>query len=82
MWITQAVNLPDALLDAQRDGKLVVFAGAGVSMGAPANFPNFAELLRESVPDRWSEMKMNHMIAILADWRARGCRCIAEHRRF
>ena len=41
MWITQAVNLPDALLDAQRDGKLVVFAGAGVSMGAPANFPNF-----------------------------------------
>lgn len=47
MWITQAVNLPDALVDAQRDGKLVVFAGAGVSMGAPANFPNFKGLARE-----------------------------------
>lgn len=46
MWITQAVNLPDALLDAQRDGKLVVFAGAGVSMGAPANFPSFDGLAK------------------------------------
>ena len=29
----KGVDFPPALLDALRDGKLVVFAGAGVSMG-------------------------------------------------
>ena len=32
------------LLNALRDGRLVVFAGAGVSMGAPACLPNFEDL--------------------------------------
>jgi len=38
------INFPDELLKNIRTGKLVVFAGAGVSMGAPANLPNFSEL--------------------------------------
>ena len=38
------VNFPEALLNALRDGRLVVFAGAGVSMGPPANLPGFREL--------------------------------------
>ena len=33
-----------SLLNALRDGRLVVFAGAGVSMGAPACLPNFEDL--------------------------------------
>ena len=41
------VNLPDSLLNAQRNETLVVFAGAGVSMGAPANYPSFAELAKQ-----------------------------------
>lgn len=42
-----AVNFPASLLDALRDGRLVVFAGAGVSMGAPANLPDFPKLVRQ-----------------------------------
>ena len=38
------IDFPRPLLDALRDGKLVIFAGAGVSMGKPANLPNFRNL--------------------------------------
>ena len=37
-------DFPDRFLDALRDGNLVIFAGAGVSMGEPANMPSFAGL--------------------------------------
>lgn len=38
------IEFPEPLCTALRDGKLVVFAGAGVSMGNPANLPNFKDL--------------------------------------
>jgi SIR2-like domain/Domain of unknown function (DUF4020) len=38
------VDFPREVLDAQRDGKLVIFAGAGVSKGDPANCLTFWEL--------------------------------------
>ena len=38
------VDFPEPLLNALREGRLVVFAGAGVSMGPPANLPGFREL--------------------------------------
>ena len=38
------INFPAPLLNALRDGKLVVFAGAGVSMGEPACLPSFKHL--------------------------------------
>ncbi len=41
MLITPNVDLPDALVAAQRDGRLIIFAGAGVSMGEPSNVPDF-----------------------------------------
>ncbi len=44
MWITPEVNLPDALVAAQRNGRLVIFAGAGISMAAPSNLPDFEGL--------------------------------------
>ena len=40
------VDFPRQLLDALRDNKLVVFAGAGVSMGEPACLPNFESLTK------------------------------------
>ena len=40
------VNYPEPLLNVLRDGRLVVFAGAGVSMGSPAELPDFGELAR------------------------------------
>lgn len=41
------VDFPPALLNALRDGRLVVFAGAGVSMGPPANLPSFRKLAEQ-----------------------------------
>lgn len=38
------IDFPKPLLNALRDGELVVFAGAGVSMGEPACLPNFEDL--------------------------------------
>lgn len=38
------IDFPKPLLNALRDGKLVVFAGAGVSMGEPASLPSFKDL--------------------------------------
>jgi hypothetical protein len=45
MWINRDVDLPQALVAAQREGSLVIFAGAGVSMGPPANVPSFEDLI-------------------------------------
>ena len=39
-----AIDFPEGLLAALRDGRLVVFAGAGVSMGPPACLPSFRGL--------------------------------------
>jgi hypothetical protein len=39
------IDLPKELLAAQEAGNLVVFAGAGVSMGPPANCPDFDGLV-------------------------------------
>lgn len=47
MWITGDVNLPAELLEAHADGKLVLFVGAGASMGEPSNLPSFRELARQ-----------------------------------
>ena len=44
MWISDNVKLDDELLTAQQNGKLVIFAGAGVSIAPPSNFPDFANL--------------------------------------
>ena len=38
------LQIGDGILDAIRDDRLVIFAGAGVSMGSPANLPNFTKL--------------------------------------
>lgn len=38
------IDFPKPLLNALRDGELVVFAGAGVSMGEPAYLPSFKDL--------------------------------------
>ena len=38
------VDFPERLMAALRDGELVVFAGAGVSMAPPAGLPDFVQL--------------------------------------
>ena len=41
------INFPSPLLSALRNDELVVFAGAGVSMGEPACLPSFKELAKK-----------------------------------
>ena len=43
----EGVDFPRPLLNALRDEELVVFAGAGVSMGEPANLPSFKGLTKK-----------------------------------
>ena len=38
------IDFPSPLLSALRDGELVIFAGAGISMGEPACLPSFKQL--------------------------------------
>ena len=38
------IDFPEQLNDAHRQGKLVVFAGAGVSIDQPSGLPDFATL--------------------------------------
>ncbi|MFE4081792.1 SIR2 family protein [Paenarthrobacter sp. YIM B13468] len=45
------VDVPLELLDAHEAGRLVLFVGAGVSMGAPTNLPNFTRLLTDVADD-------------------------------
>lgn len=57
MWIDAHVNLPGQLVTAQGEGKLVIFAGAGVSKGAPSNFPDFeglADEVRRRLPESFT----------------------------
>jgi hypothetical protein len=40
----QDIDLPQVVIDARKLGNVVLFAGAGVSMDAPSNYPNFCDL--------------------------------------
>ena len=46
------VDFPQALLDALEKGQLVVFAGAGVSMGSPSGLPDFSRLANQVASGR------------------------------
>jgi hypothetical protein len=54
----KGTDFHEELFKAQRQKSLVVFAGAGVSMGPPSNYPNFNGLVTEiakRVCREWSE---------------------------
>ena len=41
------IEIPEDLVNIIEDNNFVVFAGAGVSMGAPTKLPNFIELVKQ-----------------------------------
>ena len=47
----KGINFPEELLGAQEEGKLVIFAGAGVSQGEPSALPNFDDLADQCAED-------------------------------
>ena len=40
------VEIPATLIDSLKHNRVIVFAGAGVSMATPANLPDFVTLTR------------------------------------
>ena len=42
----EGIEFPEALCTALRNGQLVIFAGAGISMGEPAGLPSFVDLAK------------------------------------
>ena len=41
------INIPEPVLTAHEEGRLVIFTGAGASMGPPSNLPNFLGLAEQ-----------------------------------
>ena len=66
------VDFPEPLLNALRDGKLVVFAGAGVSMGPPARLPSFRELAEKVAEGTGKSIEksepVDHLLVQLEDF--------------
>src|SRR4051812_20827511 len=56
MWITADVNLPDEVIQAHRDGELVLFVGAGASVAKPSGLPLFGGLTEEIAVEAQIEM--------------------------
>lgn len=62
------LEIPEPLLIAQKEGRLVVFAGAGVSVDAPSKLPGFAALTeqiakRKLKPREW--LRLDHLLGEL-----------------
>lgn len=62
--------VPEALLIAQQEGRLVVFAGAGVSMEPPAKLPSFGkltELIARRALRPNERLKLDHLLGELQE---------------
>jgi NAD-dependent SIR2 family protein deacetylase len=62
------LDIPDAVLDARDRGELLVFAGAGVSSGGTAQYPDFKGLIKmiESHSGRrWRGENFDHYLGAL-----------------
>lgn len=66
-----SIKIPRPVLEAQRKGNLVVFAGAGVSMGPPANLPSFPDLIarieRQTARRKEEELTFEEYLGRLGD---------------
>ena len=56
---SRRLRFPEPVKSALRDGRLVVFAGAGVSMGEPACLPDFVSLARMIAPGTGESLEDN-----------------------
>lgn len=43
------IDFPQELIAAQKDNRLVLFAGAGISMPKPSNLPDFEGLAKDTL---------------------------------
>lgn len=66
------IDFPPAVLEAQRLGRLVIFAGAGVSMDAPSNYPDFDALAAQVGGDSYPRQEDEAIDRYLGRLRAAG----------
>jgi hypothetical protein len=46
-WVTEETEIPSELMQAITQNNLVLFVGAGASMGSPSNLPSFYDLVKQ-----------------------------------
>lgn len=63
--IIKGVEFPEQLILDQRAGRLVIFAGAGVSLPPPSSLPNFVELTEEVVSRKLKKHEKTQLDRIL-----------------
>jgi hypothetical protein len=63
--IFDPLDIPDELLEAQEQGRLVVFAGAGVSRGTPSDLPDFTGLAFDVAKDTPLENELSKHESLL-----------------
>ena len=51
MWFTEAMDIPDEIVEALEAGKLVIFVGAGASVRSPSDLPLFVSLVNRVAAD-------------------------------
>ena len=56
MWIKE-VNFPVEVIEALQKGRLIIFAGAGVSAGPPSNLPTFKNLAEKIAKESGFEIE-------------------------
>jgi hypothetical protein len=67
------LDIPESLLSAQEVGKLVVFAGAGVSMGPPSDLPSFVRLAATIAQRPLSDEEKSRLDHFLGELKSEGC---------
>ena len=55
--IFNGIKFPDEIINAVREDRLVIFAGAGVSVNKPTSLPNFENLTKEIAEDTGKTLK-------------------------
>ncbi len=63
--IIKGVEFPEQLILDQRAGKLVIFAGAGVSLDPPSSLPNFVDLTEEIVSRKLKKHEKSQLDQVL-----------------
>ena len=63
--IISGVEFPEQLILDQRAGRLVIFAGAGVSLDPPSSLPNFVELTEEVVSRKLKKYEKSQLDQVL-----------------
>lgn len=53
------IDFPNKIIDAIKNDSLVVFAGAGASVGKPTSLPDFQNLTKQIAEDTGKELKKN-----------------------